>query len=60
MRLSEIENKARNLGLKETRMLSRKELIQAIQRIEGNNVCFGKPSWDCSQHNCCWRLDCVK
>lgn len=59
MRLSEIERKARNLGIKDTWRYSKKELIRTIQRTEGNFDCFGKARGNCSQLACCWRTDCV-
>jgi len=60
MRLSEIEKKARNLGIKNTWQLSKKELIKTIQRQEGNFDCFGTARGGCSQTVCCWKIDCVK
>ena len=61
MRLSEIEKKARGLGVKDTWKFSKKELIKAIQRIEGNSDCFGNvKDRDCVQMACCWRLDCLR
>jgi hypothetical protein len=38
MRLSEIEKKARSLGVKDTWKYSKKDLIKAVQRQEGNYV----------------------
>ena len=59
MRLSEIEKKARGLGLKDTWKFSKKELIRAIQRKEGNFDCFATAKGNCNQANCCWISDCV-
>lgn len=60
MRLTEIEKKARNLGLKDTWKYSKKDLIKTIQRREGNFDCFGTASKNCSQMACCWREDCLR
>lgn len=60
MRLSEIEKKARSLGIKDTWKYSKKELVKTIQRAEGNFDCFATAKGSCAQTSCCWRLDCVK
>jgi hypothetical protein len=60
MRLSEIEKKARSLGVKDTWKYSKKDLIKSIQRSEGNLDCFGTVRDNCNQLSCCWRSDCVK
>jgi hypothetical protein len=60
MRLTEIEKKAKELGIKDTWKFSKKELIKTIQRKEGNFDCFGKARGGCAQLVCCWRPDCVK
>jgi hypothetical protein len=60
MRLSEIEKKARNLGIKDTWKYSKKDLIKSIQRTEGAFDCFGTAREYCDQLACCWRSDCVK
>jgi predicted metal-binding transcription factor (methanogenesis marker protein 9) len=60
MKLSEIEKKAKSLGITETWRYSKKELIRAIQKAEGNNDCFGTARGTCDQINCCWRPDCLK
>lgn len=60
MRLSQIEEKARSLGVKNTWQHSRKALIREIQRREGNAVCFSTGRRACDQLNCCWRRDCFK
>ena len=59
MRLSEIEKKARSLGIKDTWKYSKKELIRAIQHKEGNFECFATAKGSCSQSSCCWLSDCV-
>lgn len=42
-------------------MLSKTELIKAIQKIEGNFDCFAT-AYDgiCDQTGCIWRLDCFE
>ena len=60
MRLAEIEKKAKDLSIKHTWHLSRKDLIKMIQKAEGNVVCFGTPQGYCDQLGCCWRPDCIK
>jgi hypothetical protein len=59
MRLSEIEQKARSIGIKDTWKFSRKELIREIQRKEGNPVCFSSNLSFCDQFACSWREDCL-
>ncbi len=60
MRLIEIERKARVLGIKDTWKCSKKDLVKAIQRKEGNFDCFGSAINYCDQFVCCWRGDCLK
>ncbi|MBI4707767.1 MAG: SAP domain-containing protein [Candidatus Omnitrophica bacterium] len=60
MRLSEIEKKARNVGIKDTWKFSKKDLIRSIQSAEGNFACFGTSGKNCAQLACCWRSDCLK
>jgi len=59
MRLVEIDKKAKALGIKDTWKYSKKELIRAIQRAEGNTECFATNKRDCDQFNCCFRSDCL-
>lgn len=60
MRLSEIEKKARQLGIKDTWKYSKNELIKSIQRREGNFDCFSTARNYCNQLSCCWRKDCLR
>ena len=60
MRLSEVEKKAKCLGIKDTWRLSKKDLIKTIQQAEGNVTCFGTRRNSCDQLICCWRSDCIK
>jgi hypothetical protein len=61
MNLTEIRNRAAELGLAGVARLRKAELIQAIQRAEGNNACYGA-EWrqSCGEVRCCWRSDCLK
>jgi hypothetical protein len=61
MRLSEVEKKAKSLGIKDTWRLSKKDLIKTIQRTEGNFDCFSSDyKKSCNQMACLWRIDCIK
>lgn len=60
MRLSEIEKKARSLGVKDTWKYSKKDLVRTIQRAEGNFDCFATATNYCDQMSCCWRGDCIR
>jgi hypothetical protein len=60
MKLQEIKNIAKGKGVNPVNM-KKDELIKAIQRVEGNNDCFGTaPSLECGQINCLWREDCLE
>ncbi len=37
-----------------------KHLIQSIQRIEGNQDCFGESDGACNRKDCLWREYCLK
>jgi hypothetical protein len=60
IRLSEIEKKAKSLGIRDTWRLSKKELVKTIQRKEGNIDCFASARRSCDQIGCLWRGDCIK
>jgi len=60
MRLSEIEKKAKSMGIKDTWQYSKRDLIKVIQRSEGNFDCFGSSRGSCGQMSCLWRGDCLK
>lgn len=61
MRLSDIEKRAKNMGIKDTWKFSKKELIKTIQKTEGNTPCFSAATAGrCRQTICCWREDCLK
>lgn len=58
MNRKEIENKARNLGVK-PRGKKKAVLIREIQRAEGNFDCFGSAVDYCDQLSCCFYSDCL-
>jgi hypothetical protein len=42
-------------------MLSKTELIKAIQKVEGNFDCYATArNGECDQLNCLWREDCFE
>jgi hypothetical protein len=59
MRISEIEKKAKKVGIKDSWKLSKTDLIKTIQRNEANFDCFGTAANYCDQFVCCWRDDCL-
>jgi len=59
MRMDEVREKAKKLGLKTARM-KKEDLIRAVQAAEGNFPCFGTASDGiCDQTGCCWSDDCL-
>lgn len=60
MKLSEIQKKAKKVGIKEPQRYSKRDMIRAIQRAEGNFDCFGTAINSCDQMVCCWRSDCLR
>jgi hypothetical protein len=60
MKMQEVREKAKDLGMKNTFGLSKKELIRRIQKAEGNFDCFGTAKDYCDQLQCCFRDDCLK
>ncbi len=59
MQMEEIRQKAKTLGIKETR-INKMELIRAIQGAEGNFPCFATAKDYCDQFICCFRSDCLE
>jgi len=59
MKLADIEKKAKKLGIKLDKKTSKKDLIRAIQRTEGNFECFATSNGTCDQISCYWRQDCL-
>jgi hypothetical protein len=60
MKMQEVKEKARALGIKKTFGLSKAELVRRIQRAEGNFDCFGTAEDHCDQFQCCFREDCFR
>jgi len=60
MRITEVRERGRKMGVRGMAKLRKAELIRAIQQGEGNQECFGAPwRFDCQQTGCCWRQDCL-
>ncbi len=60
MKMQEVREKAKALGMKKTFGLSKAGLIRQIQREEGNFDCFGTAKDYCDQFQCCFREDCLR
>ena len=59
MKITEIREKAQKLGINPGKM-KKLELVQVIQKTEGNTACFGHAkNSDCPYINCCFRKDCL-
>jgi hypothetical protein len=56
--MTEIKKKAKEMGISGSKM-KKEDLIQAIQKAEGNSPCFKTASDTCDQSNCLWREDCL-
>lgn len=59
MKMTEVREKAKALGLKTARM-TKVDLIRKIQTEEGNFPCFQTARDFCDQFVCCWRDDCFR
>ncbi|MFZ2089751.1 MAG: Rho termination factor N-terminal domain-containing protein [Desulfobaccales bacterium] len=57
MKVTDIRNKARDLGLKNYSRLNKGDLIRSIQVAEGNSPCYQQID-DCRVEDCLWREDC--
>ena len=60
MKMKDVRERAKALGLKNTFGLSKAELIRRIQKAEGNFDCFGTATDYCDQPECCFKEDCLK
>ena len=60
MKIDEVRQRARALGMTGISRIKKAELIRTIQHEEGNQPCFGA-SWrfECQARDCCWRGDCL-
>ena len=59
MTLPQVKQKAKALGI-ETGRKKLADLILAIQKAEGNTMCFGTGTPACPYMACCWREDCIR
>lgn len=58
MKLDEVKKIAKERGI-QIKGLKKAEIIQAIQRNEGNKDCYDTGgAGSCGQTNCLWRDDC--
>ncbi|MSM40393.1 MAG: SAP domain-containing protein [Geobacter sp.] len=58
MKIDEVKALAKQKGVKAGKM-KKAELIQAIQRAEGNEECYNSGNAPtCGQEQCLWREDC--
>lgn len=58
MNMQDIRERAKDFGIK-TSGMNKMNLIQEIQRSEGNFSCFASAADnECDQMNCTWRDDC--
>ncbi len=61
MKLQEIREIAKTLGLAKASSLQKVDLIRGIQQLEGNFDCFARATDGyCDQSGCTWRTDCLK
>jgi len=59
MKINEIREKAKALGIKVMGTTKKADLIRQIQKAEGNFDCFGTAKDYCDQLDCCFREDCL-
>jgi len=61
MKMKEITQKARELGVGPIKGVGRVDLIHAIQMKEGNSPCYATAhDTMCDQFLCCWRENCFE
>ena len=59
MKMNEIREKAKALGIKVMATTKKADLIRQIQKAEENFDCFGTAKDYCDQSDCCFREDCL-
>ncbi|MCK4535586.1 MAG: Rho termination factor N-terminal domain-containing protein [Desulfuromonadales bacterium] len=60
MKIPEIRERGRAMGITGLATMRKGEMIRAIQLAEGNRDCFGNLwRFDCLQFDCYWREDCL-
>lgn len=58
MNKKEVRKMTRNLGVTGASKLQTRELVNEIQKAEGNNPCFKTDVVNCCQIGCLWRVEC--
>jgi len=59
MNINQLKERAKELGVKVVSE-SKPELIRAIQKVEGNEACFGRnEDGHCEYSDCCFWSDCI-
>ena len=58
MKMTDVKKKAQAMGIKILRTMTKIEIVQAIQKTEGNTPCFGTGVVACPYSDCCFRDDC--
>jgi hypothetical protein len=59
MKITELKQRAKTLGLKIPKEMKKNEIIRAIQVQEGNFPCIGTAQGFCDQPDCLWKRDCL-
>jgi len=60
MNISEVRERAKQAGVETTARMKKADIIRTIQRMEGNNDCYGSENrMQCQEMECCWRKDCL-
>jgi transcription termination factor Rho len=60
MNITEVKKMAKELGIMNPEKMKKGEMINAIQKAEGNAPCFGKSNGNCPYTDCCFMDDCLK
>ena len=60
MTMRQLQDMARQLGVKRVVGVSKKDLIHRIQTAEGNWPCFRTAEKTCDRSDCLWLGDCVE
>jgi len=59
MKMAEILKKAKALGIKTTKIMTKVDVVRAIQTTEGFTPCFSSGVTECPYTECCFREDCL-
>lgn len=60
MKMRELKQMAKRLGVEVIPEMGKENIIKSIQRAEGNFDCFGTAVGYCDQEKCCFRENCLK